>query len=1760
MATAKWVATATSTALLWAPMGVAAASQPDRVPVEQPATAPDSDTADAPASEGGTSRSLSPELPDDLLSANGIVPPTPDQGAQLTERQRTALSRQAWLSQGPALTPAVHSVLPARAGGTGVVRISTARRSSPGVNVRKVSVRIAKPRGVRALRAKGKGWRCRPGKKITTCRNPRTFGPRSVPASIKVVLSVKKGFRGKTGPVRARVGWSEQKIVVGAGGSTGPIGTFRADGWQRQTLQESTRVPVDPRLRLSLTAAAVKSKAVAGREIPIVTHAGRRAREFVLTASVRRTLGRKTAVRWSKVRGPKVSFRGPRFQKGVEQAASQVVLVGNRLRKPTRFTFRVRASSGGSTVSKRITVLVRPKRLGRFRSDERDLRRLAKRQKRSLTKGQKGARVKRARVHTVRVSERGPRRVTPGERSTIALKTKRKIRSIEWSVLEGSVDPASFTTSGAKLTFTAPDRAGETALIQAVATMGNGDLVHRAKLIVVRPAAVGGGRQVGAEPPADADVQAFCTVATAANTGPARISLADGSVISLPRTALSGAKTCNQSGARLAFTQATFTYAGSTFRNLAGTVTATGIVIDSAAYVLPPALQKWASKAYSEAPTALPVQPVGGNVSAGLQDGTWQAMTGQFAVLPFATAQGSQQAMQNALAFLPLPGGWSFPANSSRLSLNPQSADGGQASLIFQQVAQGPSGTAGSVSFDLKLSNGTVSTVDVTAANIGVFGTTGTDQVSASGNGSFTIGPDGSVNVDQLSFGISCGAADGCVLVQGLLFQSGTLSWSTQGMGIAFQGVVRAKGEDYGLSGNGTYTSAMQWSVGLASTSDWKLGDTGVTLSGLKGQLAWVPVNPSAQQPSPRLSRRSFGSPPAVPPSSRVNFTVAGAATIDQASNAAVALSNVSAQVTNECNAASVQAKTCDRGQVRVDLTADAKVTLPGNTPRTLGLTATINLSTLDFTFSGNLTGVSFGPAAFKIQSVALTLSNTGQGACVPKGQKPPESGLVVGLNASGRMLNQPATMSGMVGPEGYCLWGDLKQVSVGGATISGVTFGYATFNATVTTGTTGPAAKGFAVPANSVSLVAGFTLPKAVQKVLPAGGQGEFTARLAAGAQTFTGSVGFDWKQPVWLFPGGTSNTNLGLQSAGMTVNADLDSGSLAMSMEAAAELFVPANAKKGLAASNTPMFVKIGISVNAAGANLTFSAGVNPNTGKPNSQPITNAFGQPGLTVKALAVSGSLGTSNTLDFYADVELPPAWEKEIAITQPNADIIFGLSINVEDPVQSCLIFEVGSSSSWADVRTGYQNSPMVVDLADKGIVQARFFKLAIAPTGCTLPSGQNSTYTVPAGYAFAFDGEVLGATVLVQVEVELPTAANGGALRVSGALEMQDVKLAGAELTGSKAINKPGCVNASGPRLNVNIDTGKGVYAFDVSGRIQVGKVPIAGAYIDICGSVAAQNTSVSATLYGQGEMKLIGLGTQADVTVSFAMSGGTVKSSNVAMAFTTDILVIKFRGSANLVYANGEMREFRAAVGDSFKFLVGKFSGNVAVGYCAGRWSSSVSSPSCSAGSGVNMRVDLWGKIKFLFWSKKFDKSIYNHYSAGSSSVSLSESSSTLQTQLSQNALAPGLTLDELTSSYDSQGTYSGGATPVPYLLKVNKPTGRQPCQSVGVAVDWTQESTSPAAMTVLPPSPSGCTISAYVSWAGSGQSDWQPPVPVTLACDDSGCWRLGAPAGRFVDDLSKPEFGELPASTYTDGVIPGPQMAMTKILAAFGRTSDT
>ena len=63
--------------------------------------------------------------------------------------------------------------------------------------------------------------------------------------------------------------------------------------------------------------------------------------------------------------------------------------------------------------------------------------------------------------------------------------------------------------------------------------------------------------------------------------------------------------------------------------------------------------------------------------------------------------------------------------------------------------------------------------------------------------------------------------------------------------------------------------------------------------------------------------------------------------------------------------------------------------------------------------------------------------------------------------------------------------------------------------------------------------------------------------------------------------------------------------------------------------------------------------------------------------------------------------------------------------------------------------------------------------------------------------------------------------------------------------------------------------------------------------------------------------------------------MSGGKVQAPNISMAFTTDILVITFRGSANLVYANGEMQQFRVAI----DFLVGKFSGNVAVGHGAGR-----------------------------------------------------------------------------------------------------------------------------------------------------------------------------------------------------------------------------
>ena len=1728
-----------------------------------PASASSGTSAPPPQPAAGLSAAAAENpdgLPDDLLSANGIdvQAATTAASGQTTE---TSLSAQAWESQGPALAPGVHDVLPGRAGGTAVMRISLPRRSSPGVAVKNVRVRIERPTGVKAMRAAGKGWRCTRSAKVTTCGSSRRYGSRQIPPGIKVVVAIKRSFSGKRRPVRAEVSWSEQKILVGTGGNTGPVGSVRAVGWKRQRLHEVTWATVDPPLTVSLRPVNHSGRKVAKNTVTVVTGSGARARQFILTAAIRNVLGRPTAVRWTQLSGPKVYFRSPRFQQGVDKAASQVVTVPATVRKPTKLRFRIKASSEGSATTARTTVNVRPKRVGTFRSDPDDLARLAKRQKQTPTKGQKGLHVRLSHVHVAEISDDGAKWVSPGELTTLEFQSEQAIRSIQWSVLSGDVDPSGLQASGRTVTFTAPRTHGATALIQAVATMKDGDLIVRAKLVAVSPNS--SVRLVQAATPTDPNTAAFCQVVTDAADGGVTVVLRDGSVLSVPAAKLDDGVTCDKDGASLAIVNATLAYAGSNFTNVKGAITATGISLDAAKYVLPDSLQKWAAVAYAKGPVSLDVAPVDEAVSAGLANGAWQDLTGQFAVLPFAT--GVSKKTDDALALLPLPGGWKFPANSSRLTFRAQRPDNVPdtspelvGKLYFQQAAQGPDGTSGSVIFDVLLDNGAVSKVVVTTANIGIFGNTNGDQISASGKGEIQVNPDGSIDAEGLSFNASCSNAAGCQLVDNLMFQKGSLDWTPKAIALEFAGSVVTGQGSYGLTGTGTYVSSAEWSVELKSSTDWVLGDSGVSLSDLDGKLAWVPEDDSD---STSLSAAVDDDAAPVASASRIDFTVAGAASIDQDPSNTVTIKRVSASVTNECTDAAVTAKTCSRGEVRVDLAADTSVRLPGSASASdLTLTATVNLVTLAYTFSGNLTGMSFGPSAFAIDGVALTLSNSGQGACMPTGQKQPPSGMVVGINASGTILSQRVRMSGMVRSEGYCLWGGLDAVTISGATVSGPTFAYATFPATVNAAAT--AAGAFTVGMNSVSLVGTFQMPGSVEKLLPTGGQGKFQATMTTDATSFTGDVSYVWDQPVWLMSGGTSNTNLGLKSAGMKVTVDTRQGSIGMTMSATADLYVPAKPDKGLTESYTPMFVSIGITVGSQGANLDFAIGADPATGKVGTDTIQNAFGQPGMQVKALTLSGSIGTQNRLDFYADVVFPTAWQQKIAITKPDTDVQFGLSINVTNPAQSCLLFELGTPSTWQEVYASYDDSQTVVDIANKGIVRARYFKLAIAPTGCTLPSGKDSTYTVPAGFAFAFDGQVLGARVLVQVDVQLPSPANGENLKITGALAVDSLSVAGAKLTGSQSAGQPGCDNSDGPRLFVDIDTAAKAYLFKMSARIEVGKVPIAGAFIDVCGTIDAQGSNVNADLYGHGEMKLIGLGTKADLTLHMAMAGGKLTYANVAMDYTSDIFIMSFHGSANLLYQDGKLQVFRASIGAGINFLIGKIEGTVAVGYCRGKWTDDVREPTCdmtrTTPAGANVRVDLWGSLRFLFWKKSFAKAIYDNQSASPTEQAV---------YLGRQKRADNVSLAALQQTYDSTGKYmydSEYDVDRPwqsyYLLKVDKPDGPTPCQVSGATIDWRQTATSPNAMQVLTPNPSRCTLGAFIAFGKpntDGSFTWAAPQRRIVECTARGCTLPDDPQNStFQDDLSKPKFGALPAQDYYGLDYNRMHAAMTKVMGAFGQ----
>ena len=113
-------------------------------------------------------------------------------------------------------------------------------------------------------------------------------------------------------------------------------------------------------------------------------------------------------------------------------------------------------------------------------------------------------------------------------------------------------------------------------------------------------------------------------------------------------------------------------------------------------------------------------------------------------------------------------------------------------------------------------------------------------------------------------------------------------------------------------------------------------------------------------------------------------------------------------------------------------------------------------------------------------------------------------------------------------------------------------------------------------------------------------------------------------------------------------------------------------------------------------------------------------SVFGQDGLDVCAIGLSGTLGPSPSLAAAASFVLPDKWGKDFGIS--NASYALGFNISATSP---CLDFSISQIDP----------SKPAIDLFNKGVVKANQLHIAIAPTGCCLrcfaaPSARTWSWT----------------------------------------------------------------------------------------------------------------------------------------------------------------------------------------------------------------------------------------------------------------------------------------------------------------------------------------------------------------------------------------------------------------------------------------------
>ena len=1609
-------------------------------------------------------------------------------------------------SPAPAFSIAVLERDPARLGGSGAVDVVLTRRGTQERSVRDARVRISIPSGTTMTKASGQGWSCSkpaPGARVVTCAHRGTIPAGTSPAAIRVLIAVGLTSRDRAPmtEVTAQATWTGDPAA-------------ESSPWPKPWLvQDRGPMPVFAALNASLASPA-------GRTLAILTGGAPESRQVLLTGAITGIEGGQVQAEWFVKSGPKPRFLAPVSVRGAQAEINQVVEYPDTLKGAVKSVIGLRVTSDGRTVTRTIALdLNASAQLGEVNGRDKRFIQLAAASRMPVPFEDY---VDADDNHVTIDPRQQPRPAGSTVTLSVRSRTGVPIDSVAWYLLDDS-DQSTFVTDTRTATFTVPSQPGDSQVVEVAVLMANGETQEEGYILYALEdeTAALSARADAVEDDTTANVAVFCSLATNVldqrkrdTNEPITIDPPGGVKLTFKPSQADISKVfkegeCTGEGA-MGISGATLEHPSAwTFKDVQASVDPTGLTVTRMGWVPTGSV---ILKIFKLAGGSGDLITWKGTVTSALTDGSWGLLGGSASMQAFVDRFGQEI---YGPEFLPLPGGWSIPKDSTKLLfLNKDDKAPADNTLRMTQEVTGTKDGKGTFTADAVA--GSLDNVEVALSNI-VLGDNGAgDSLVASGTGRFSLNAETAQR--KITLKVECykdkKLSPDCELVDRLMLKSFTVTLA-ESITLDAQAAFRyADDQVFAFGVTGKYVDSKNWSLTGRTTDPWNLGQ-GLTLKSLNASIERKPRG--EQDPTETdllvnvdgiLEGLTFGP--------------------------TVQVTSLAARVTNQC---AKEETRCTPTEMRLQVDADIKALLPGtSTPTPLNVRAAANLSRLTFTFIGTAKDIAIGPQGMQVTKARFILTNdTALNTCRPKGAPAPsEGGYTASVGGEVLLLGTAFNVNAQFNGDGYCLWGSSGGLDLGapGLRAKTGTLAYTNFKGgavLVNDDSVAPtqvraSASTIDITPGRIQLSGDFELPQSVRDYLGANGQVTYAANVGTDLKSADFALTLEMKDDLVLYqqtepsPGTAIRSKVTMSEVQLKVSYDVKDTSAQLKLTAAGKVIVPRQDDPSRE-SVTPIAVGGAFTLEATKVSLEISAGVDTSKGD-----VKNAFGQPGLVIRRLSVSLGFALpvpSAKAALNADVTLPATWGSSIGI-KAGAPIKLAVSLDTTAP---CLVIQIGEEE--------IAKRQQALDLANLGVITAKFFKLVLAPVGCTLPNAGGTPDKIGKGYAFVFDGEIVGSPVRLGFEVGL-----GDGLKIKALLDLpKPIDLYAVQLSSED--------RTSGPKLDLDIDTKASKYDIDVDAYIEIGSVNYGvGVAVGIKGSLRTSDKNfITAQFKGHagGSLGPISLQipekrangkTGLEVDLKIAKSGAAKDSDKqnfvrAGAELRLGVVGLSLALEADLNYAEGQLVELKAVVDTTINIIVASLRARVQFDLCQGTLSpikQDNSGSKCTrfanlSGASPSIRVGLTGRYRILWWSKDYLWQAYDSAGKEGSPPTPNDAKPFVapETEIPEGVGDPQLSAGYIFRNYDvyaRQSLNGSRISPTVYLKVLEgKQIGSIPaCDDARVgaqAWDPTKANPNPSVEPLNPyPMQAGekCGIHAKAS---AFYSESSSVFDVEIVCDEGSCY---------------------------------------------------